>query len=268
MRFVSLAPPAPLAPFIERVWWYEAARDEGRERVLPSGRGQILVNLHEDELRTYDRDGRNLVSHTRGAAIAPPSQAPVGIDTGEQRLIAGVSVRAGGLAPLLDTPVDALGAVGVELPDVWGRAGAVVRERLLAARGAEDALSTLCAILLERLDHARLDRAVAHAIAAFERGASVAAVVSATGLTESTFLRRFRAHVGMTPKRYARVRRFQRVLDAIEGAERAAIDWARIAAEHGYADQAHLIHDFRDLAGVTPTAYRPVAPGMRNHVAV
>ncbi len=45
-----------------------------------------------------------------------------------------------------------------------------------------------------------------------------------------------------------------------------AADWADVAAEHGYTDQAHLIHDFRALTGITPTAYRPRSVEERNHV--
>jgi AraC-like DNA-binding protein len=48
----------------------------------------------------------------------------------------------------------------------------------------------------------------------------------------------------------------------------AAVDWADFAAEHGYTDQAHLIHDFRELTGITPAAYRPRSPGEHNHVPV
>jgi AraC-like DNA-binding protein len=45
-------------------------------------------------------------------------------------------------------------------------------------------------------------------------------------------------------------------------------DWAEVAAEYGYTDQAHLIHDFRDLTGITPTAFRPRSAAERNHVPV
>jgi AraC-like DNA-binding protein len=70
--------------------------------------------------------------------------------------------------------------------------------------------------------------------------------------------------VGLTPKRFARVRRLQRILDA--AARNVNVDWAEAAVEHGYYDQAHLINDFRELTGITPTAYRPRAAHERNHV--
>jgi AraC-like DNA-binding protein len=57
--------------------------------------------------------------------------------------------------------------------------------------------------------------------------------------------------VGLAPKRFARVRRFQRWCAPRRPRSRRT-DWSRLAAETGYHDQAHLIHDFRDLSGLTP----------------
>jgi AraC-like DNA-binding protein len=232
------------------------------------------VNLDQDELRSYDADGRALIERSRGAILGAPSRAPIAIDPGAQRRIVGVAFRPGGTWPLLRSPVDAFAGAPAELGDVWGRAGEVVRERLLAAaepdrRAGTDvdvdaALTELGRVLLEQVARPlAADRAVGLALRAFEHGASVAAVVEATGLAERTLLRRFRDRVGLSPKRYARVRRFQRAL-AVAGAA-AEVDWARVALDLGFADQAHLIHEFRAFAGMSPTAYRPVA-GMRNHV--
>ena len=75
--------------------------------------------------------------------------------------------------------------------------------------------------------------------------------------------RAFEARVGLTPKRFARLLRFQRV---IAHAARGRADWARVAADCGYYDQSHLVHEFRALSGLTPSAYAPRSPGDRNHV--
>jgi AraC-like DNA-binding protein len=70
--------------------------------------------------------------------------------------------------------------------------------------------------------------------------------------------------VGLTPKRFARVRRLQRLLGEIHG--NSVVDWAEVAARHGYYDQPHLINDFRALTGVTPGEYLATVGGERNHV--
>jgi AraC-like DNA-binding protein len=92
---------------------------------------------------------------------------------------------------------------------------------------------------------------------------SLSAVTSSLGLLPKRFVRRFSAQVGLTPKLFARVRRLQRVLAAIE-LDRP-VDWAAVAAEHGFYDQAHLVNDFRELTGITPTAWKPRSATEPNH---
>lgn len=91
-------------------------------------------------------------------------------------------------------------------------------------------------------------------------------MASRLGLLSKTFVRRFRAQTGLTPKRFSRIRRLQRLLRSI--GDPATADWPELAAGHGYTHQAHLIYDFRALTGLTPSAYRPLSSEERNHVPV
>jgi AraC-like DNA-binding protein len=128
-------------------------------------------------------------------------------------------------------------------------------------------LQVIETVLLDHLVHPQEpDPAIRFAASAFDHGIPVSAVAESLGLLPKTFVRRFRKHVGLTPKGFSRLRRLQRVVRSISKA--AAVDWADFAAEHGYTDQAHLIHDFRELTGITPAAYRPRSPGEHNHVPV
>jgi AraC-like DNA-binding protein len=74
----------------------------------------------------------------------------------------------------------------------------------------------------------------------------------------------FREAVGLTPKLYCRVLRFQRALRQL--AEHPRIAWIDTALNAGYSDQAHFNRDFRELAGLTPGQYRALAPISANHV--
>ena len=89
-------------------------------------------------------------------------------------------------------------------------------------------------------------------------------VCLAIGLPSRTLRRRFTAQVGLTPKRFARVQRLQHVVRYLDG--RTQVDWAAVAAEHGYADQPHLADEFRELAGVTPTEYLRSRVNGPNHL--
>jgi AraC-like DNA-binding protein len=94
--------------------------------------------------------------------------------------------------------------------------------------------------------------------------ANVSAVTSMTGLSPKRFIERFKAAVGVAPKQYCRILRFQQALAHAENGRR--VDWTRIAMDSGYFDQAHFIHDFRSFAGLTPTGYQADRTQFRNHV--
>jgi AraC-like DNA-binding protein len=241
-----------------------------RERILPSGRVSLMVNLHEDEFRSYHGPGHAAVRRIGGAMLAGPSAEHCVIDTAEQRRVLTVSFAPGGASPFFGVPLCETRDQLVELGDLWGRDGSVLRERLLEAATPARMARVVETVLLDRLAEARArgpaarDPAVVFAVEAFEHGAGVSEVAARLGLLPDRFARRFRGQVGLTPKRFSRVRRLQRLLRAVNGG--GAIDWAGVAAEHGYFDQAHLINDFRSMTGLTPVAYLSAVGGAANHV--
>ncbi|HJL15347.1 MAG TPA: AraC family transcriptional regulator [Sandaracinaceae bacterium LLY-WYZ-13_1] len=264
MRFVTRRPRGALAPFVASIWLFEGPDlPHARERVLPNGSLQLLVNLHEDELRRWEGDGFTRAGRNRGAAIAGPYRGPVVIDTDEQRRITGVAFRPGGARPFFDPPVHELAAHQPDLDALWPRH--TLRAQLLEAPSDEALLDVWERFLRERLGHARPDRALDHAVALLDRGATVREVSRALEWSDRRLRRRFARAVGLTPKRFARIRRLQRVLRSL-AAEPAS--WAQLAADCGFCDQAHLIHDFRELAGTTPTRYRARDDEDPNHVVV
>lgn len=136
MPMVLRTPSPALAPFVAALWHYEDAGElvHTRERILPSGTMQLLINLHEDELRTYHGADLGLVRRTRGATIAGVHAGHFAIDTAEQRAIVGISFHAGGAFPFFSAPADALREIDVELDQVWGREGALLRETCSSSR--------------------------------------------------------------------------------------------------------------------------------------
>ena len=268
---VVVAPRAPvLRPFVASLSYVAAGpAPPGAvlEHVLPAGRIHLMVNLYEDEFRTYRGPDGSGVRRTRGAVLEGPQAAPRVIDTRAQRRLVAVDFAFGGAAAFFGPPLSEFREQLIDLDRLWGRDATDLRERLLAAPTPHAKLGVLEGVLLARLARPGApDPAMRLAAAALGRGDPVAAVAARLGLLPKTFGRRFRAQAGLAPKRFARVRRLQRVLRAL--GDPGAADWAAVAAQHGYADQAHLIRDFRALAGMTPTAYRPRAAAAPNHVPV
>jgi len=259
-----------LAPFVASIGYSEGLLPHTWELAMPSGTVQLLVNLDRDELHSYPATGAGNTGMqvTGGAALQGPFTHPMIIDTAEQREIIWVAFRFGGSYPLFGPEVATSRDLMIGLESLWGRDGATLRERVLEVptvtgklQAVQDALLTHAIRPLER------DPAVAAAAAALHQGRTVAAAADSLGWAMKRLTRRFSEQVGLTPKRFARVRRFQRVLRRTADPV-TPIDWAQLAVDCGFYDQAHLIHEFRAHAGSTPAAYAPRSPAERNHVPV
>ncbi len=266
MDFESRRPGRELAEFVECVWVCSNAPGPWRlERVLPSGRAQLVVNLKEDETRSYVGER---VERGPGTVVSGMGTRFEVIDSAEQEEVAGVVFRPGGTLAFFGVPADLLGAAGVAVEDLWGaRAVGRLRARLLEAEGAERRL----AVLEEELRLAWVDRglhpAVAYSLRQFRETPSmvrVGAVAEAVGLSQKRFGERFQREVGISPKRYCRLLRFQQAVGQAHGAARP--DWSAVAADCGFFDQAHLIHEFQAFAGVTPWEYEARRTAFQNHV--
>ena len=264
MIHVAVRPHAPvLARFVRSFHYHEGELAPAVERILPTGQAHLMINLEEDEFRTYTGPNCEKTHRDRGAVLSGPHGKPVAVDKRQWRWLIAVEFAVGGVSPFLSMPASEIRDQVVELGDIWGRNGSLLREQLCMPSSPADKFPRLEKALLEHL--ARFpDPAAAAALPLLDHGVSVAETRDRVGLLPKTFVRRFREHVGLSPKRLSRVRRLQRVLASIE--RPSGIDWCAVAAEHGYTDQAHFIHDFRDLTGMTPTAYRASSPRRRNHV--
>jgi AraC-like DNA-binding protein len=270
-RMVHLAgrPRSPaLQPFIKSFHYHDGAFPFGLERILPNGQAHLMVNLAEDEFRTYSEDKGQRIRSYRGATLAGPHGQPTILDTREFQWLAAVEFHPGGAAAFFPFPLHEVSDQAVGLDDLWKVDGRLLREQILEAGTAHGRLCVLESALLRQLRE-NANPAISRAIALLNRGFPVADTSARLGFLPKTFVRRFREQVGLTPKRFARVRRMQRIIRFLRsGRSGDAIDWCMLAAEHGFTDQAHLIHDFRDLTGITPTAYKPQSPQRGNHVPV
>ncbi|HEY3684973.1 MAG TPA: helix-turn-helix transcriptional regulator [Streptosporangiaceae bacterium] len=264
MKVIRRRPSGPLEPFVAALVHYSGDQAAGRETRVPDGRAQLVLNLADDRTTCFDAAFTG-AEHAGGAALCGPYTAPVGLDSAELRSVICVAFRPGGTYPFFPPAAGALAAPLHDLGDLWGRDGATLAERARAAPTPHAALDVVERALLDHVVRPlRGDPVIAAAAAGLDGGAAVAAVSDRLGMSDRLLRRRFTERTGLAPKRYARTRRMQRLLAAVATAG-GPVDWARAAAEHGFYDQAHLIHEFRAFTGGTPAAYR-VRAGEPNHV--
>ena len=268
MRSHHCVPGPPLAEFVELLWLYEGYQQpHAKERLLPDGSMELVVNLNEDLTRVYDPQHTDRYEVVRGPVVVGAHSEFFVIDTAEQHTVAGVHFKPGGAFPFLGLPASELHNRLVPLDCLWGRLADELRVKLLEAATPEAKLEVLEQTLLARAQ--RFDRhpAVAFALREFHgvpHTRTIAGVTEQIGLSAKRFIEVFSGEVGLTPKVFCRVRRFQRVLRRI-GAGRP-VDWAGVAVDCGYFDQAHFIRDFRAFSGINPSTYIAQRTEHLNHV--
>ena len=81
----------------------------------------------------------------------------------------------------------------------------------------------------------------------------VGALADAAGVSGNHLATQFKSHVGVTPKRVARIYRFARLIVSVDALR--PVDWPGLAQTAGYFDQAHFSREFKDFTGHTPTEY-------------
>ena len=254
--FTSVRPAAPLSALVESIWdCRQAAPAHRLERLLPSARPQLIVNLAEDETRVYDDEFR--CTRNAGAALDAPSHRSFIIDTAEQTAAVGVVFRAGAAAAFFRERMDRIANRHVDL-DAIARGAQRLRQRLLEAADARSRLRLVEQWLASHAAKAdaRMHPAVAHALRALDAAPEtcrIPAVAAECRMSPRRFGELFREQVGMAPKRYARLQRFRRA--AAQAHRRERVEWAAVAADGGFHDQAHLVHEFRAFSDMTPTAY-------------
>jgi AraC-like DNA-binding protein len=270
MLYLAHIPRPPLSRFIHFLWLYEGyTQPHAKERILPTGEMQLVINLHEDQSRLYDREDPSRCRTYRGALLSGAHAEYQVIDTAEQRFIMGVHFRPGGGFPFLRMPAGELRDMSVSLECLWGPSAADLRERLLVASTHQARFQVLESTLLEEMSrgwerHAAVEFALRRFMAA-PHVSTIASVGERIGLSPKRFIQVFRDETGFTPKVFCRIRRFQRVLDRVER-EARGIDWTKVALDCGYFDQAHFNHDFRAFSGINPSAYLANRTPHRNHV--
>ncbi len=270
MLYRLYSPPPPLGHFVELLWLYEGFRPvHPRERLLPTGTIEIVIDLREDRILTWGRRDMRQPFALSGSVVCGAHSEFFVIDTASQDAVMGVHFRPGGAYPFLKLPSGELHNQHVDLSQFWGRQQvSELRGRLLAAPAPETKLRVLERGLLQAA-RGNFDRhpAVVFALGSF-RGAprqqTVREVADHTGLSARRFIDLFEKEVGLTPKLFCRVQRFQHVLRSIQNG--GAIDWAGLAMDCGYYDQAHFIHDFQAFSGITPSTYLAAHTPHLNHV--
>jgi len=245
--------PEARSPLTPRLLLREVAFEEPTfcSPQLADGHVTLLFELG----RTCDATGRwsQDAAALRGSFVGPMSRVGRTIGTERPEML-GVYFRPGGAAPFLRVPIADLTDTLADVESVWRGSGSFASE--LCELDEMSRIDRVESALLARLalggpsDSVDVDRMAARMVR--RRGSeSVESLAHGAGISRQHLSRLFRERVGVGPKLYNRLARFQAGL-VYAGA--GTVDWAEAALDLGYADQSHMIAEVREFSSLTPAA--------------
>ena len=271
MRYLRQRPEPPFNQWIDWYWYYDGFMPDHRlDRVLPDGTFELIINLKDEPRHTFDPTSLRPERSYNGAWISGSQSRYLVIDTAPNSSMMGVHFKPGGAAPFLGFPAEELAGRVEELDSLWGSTAGQLREALLEAASPAAKFSALTQFLTCRLKKSNSrSHPVQAALARFAaepQTATIAEFAQSLGISQKHFIHLFKNEVGLTPKRFCRISRFQRVLQDVQSCKQ--VQWSDVAVAGGFYDQSHLINEFEAFSGISPAAYMDRRNELLNFIPV
>lgn len=257
MEYVGQVPAPPLDRFIDDIYCLTGVPRHRRMNVPPMPSAHLFVNLG-GPVRLWDSDpsvppavftdGWFMGVWTRRFLFEYPTRV---------RLV-GVHFKPWGISPFVDMPATELRDRWVPVDAAWQRSLDRIRNQVGDIASATEALRVLEEELRSRLAEAPsrgldLVQHTGWRLETSHGAVPVGALTDAVGVSGNHLATQFKSHVGVTPKRVARIYRFARLILSVDALR--PVDWSELAQTAGYFDQAHFSREFKDFTGHTPTEY-------------
>lgn len=247
-RAALTAPPVGLADLVEHSFILDfRGVSQRRWKILPDFCGHLIVHFLEGP-------GGDRVT---ACSVVGARKEALEIDVSARVWTVGVRLSPGALPMITGRSAEALTDRAVSAGGIWGADGDHLNARLSEHSDAKQALRTLLRFVRERVGdvEARDWRARGLARSVVQSGGrtTVAEAAKRLGLSQRSLRDQSRELVGLTPKRMARTHRLFLAVEAVRNVGKPA--WGRVASGTGFADQPHLIREFRALLGESPTEF-------------
>jgi AraC-like DNA-binding protein len=264
-------PSFPLNQFVELFIYFEGMQHAHTvDRFLPNGDTEILIDFHDTPQFIYDNNTLMEIQACNHVWASGLRTEPITIPSGTNSRMMVISFKKGMAASFFPFPMEEIADCVVDADLIWGSDFGALRERLLGTndiglrfRMVEDFLVTK---FLSKMD---VNPCVAFAIGEMTERPdrmSIARMNQKIGYSQKHFTEMFRRSVGVTPKSYLKIMRFQKAVRTIDAAD--SVDWGLIAQDCGFYDQAHFIHDFKHFSGFTPEQYSKIHINYQNYIPV
>jgi AraC-like DNA-binding protein len=243
-----------LSDLVASMWYGCGKTAYQRDRILPSGQSQLLINLGPPQYRIEPGPPEVRVPFV-DAWYSGLHQGPIDTEAPHGNALLGVAFTARGTFPWLGEQMDGLTDRIIALADALGDGALALRERLLNTDSLEARFKCVERWLLVRLK----PRSIVHPavrwavdrISASGGRIAIEDLATQTGFTRKHLGNLFQRQVGLSPKALARIHRFRRALALLNNGD-GRVPWTELAEQCGYYDQSHLINEFHRFTGFSP----------------
>jgi AraC-like DNA-binding protein len=257
IQYREYAPCEELQPYVECYWSGIAHPPETTsataQRVVPDGCIDIVFEFKAP----LAEDPSWLPSSIESSMVVGTMSRPLIVTASSEIQFLGVRFKPGKAHGFFRVAAGELTDCTVPLDDIWGRIGSNLVSTLSEQHSLRHMIVRLEKELLKRLHSFDAEDPYIQPIIGFildRRGAvSVQSLSALAGISRQHIARKFDHYVGISPKLFCRVVRFQNMMRSV--ASPGNVDWASAALDLGYYDQAHMISDFKEFSGLTPTAF-------------
>jgi AraC-like DNA-binding protein len=234
-----------------------SSKDEAHERrviVMANPCVDLVINLGDPfTLETFGDSQRV----ERGATLHGPRPATTFLRREGELLLLGARFKHGAAASMLPYPVKELEQRHVPFRDLLHESADELFEQVRSGGQPAEQLRRLESGLGKILGRLKkpdaMVRKAVKLIAQHQGDLEVSAMAELLGVSRQTVKHKFDQHVGVSPKLFGKLRRFQTVLRRLANLSKP--DWTKLAQESGYYDQAHLIREFNHFTGFSPQKF-------------
>jgi AraC-like DNA-binding protein len=251
-------PQLPLSQFVENMWLVQGfVADHTREKILPDGAIEMIFDLDPEPKSIFEDELSTGFRTVKKAWISGERTRYIVIGAARNQSMVGVRFRPGGAYPFFRFPISELSESVTELDLIWGRLVEEIRDELQEIESPDYRLLRLESFLLRQVQRTlEPNRLIAFAVHQLQHSPQFLAIrdlASMVGISQKHLISQFEKVVGLRPKSFARVCKFQKVVNLLE--QQDQIEWAALALECGYYDQAHFIKEFQAFSGLNPSDY-------------
>lgn len=264
-------PRFPLDQFVEGfVYFSDVSMSHNFDRFLPNGDTEILIDFHDTPQFIYDNSSLKEIQACHHIWASGLRTEPITIPAGNKSEMMVISFKKGMAASFFPFPMEEIADSVVDADLVWGTDFGELRERLLATKDVSLRFQIVEDFLISEFrSQMEVNACVAFAIGEMTYRPDViniARMNEKIGYSNKHFAEMFRRQVGVTPKSYLKIMRFQKAVRTIDAATN--IDWGQISLECGFYDQSHFINDFKHFSGFTPEQYAKIHTNYQNYIPV